>query len=270
MLLRNLLILAAIGSHVPAQAYGQAPAEVATHRITSEFQTGETEIRVLAPAKLEAGRKYPVVYLLPVEAGRQSRFGDSIAVAREMNAAERFGVIIVAPTFAQLPWYADHPTDPSIRQESHLIRGVVPFVEEKYPALPQPRGRLLCGFSKSGWGAWSLLLRHPDLFGRAASWDAPLTMDAPGKYGSGPIFGTPENFAKYEVTRLLEGADLKPLAGGGPRLVLHGYGGFTDHRPVHELLERRKIAHAYRDGPKSPHVWSAEWMLPALEELVRP
>ena len=268
MLLRIVLCLV-IGAC--SEAFGQKPqpAEVVTHRITSEFQPAETEVRVLAPAKLEAGRKYPVVYLLPVEGGRGSRYGDAMAAARELNAAERFGVIVVAPTFAQLPWYADHPTDPAVRQESHFVRAVVPFVERTYPVETEPRGRLLCGFSKSGWGAWSLLLRHPDVFGRAASWDAPLLMDAPVKYGSGPIFGTPENFAKYQITRLLDEAELTPL-GDRPRLVLHGYGSFMDHRPVHEQLERRKIAHAYRDGPKTTHVWSKEWLEPALEALLRP
>jgi hypothetical protein len=94
-------------------------------------------------------------------------------------------------------------------------------------------------------------------------------MDAPGKYGSGPIFGTPENFEKYRVMRLLEAVELAPL-GDRPRLILHGYGNFTDHRAVHELLERRKIAHDYRDGPKTPHVWSKDWLGPALEALVLP
>jgi hypothetical protein len=59
-------------------------------------------------------------------------------------------------------------------------------------------GLLLLGFSKSGWGAlFSLLLRHPDVFGKAAAWDAPLVMDSPGRHGNGDIFGTPENFEKY-------------------------------------------------------------------------
>ena len=46
--------------------------------------------------------------------------------------------------------------------------------------------------------------RHPDLFGKAAAWDAPLMMDRPGRYGSGDVFGTPENFEAYRVARLLE------------------------------------------------------------------
>ena len=36
----------------------------------------------------------------------------------------------------------------------------------------------LIGFSKSGLGAQDLLLKHPDLFAAAASWDFPADMDA--------------------------------------------------------------------------------------------
>ena len=41
-----------------------------------------------------------------------------------------------------------------------------------------------------------MLLRHPDVFGKAAAWDAPLMLDRPGRYGSGDVFGTPENFER--------------------------------------------------------------------------
>jgi len=81
----------------------------------------------------------------------------------------------------------------------YLIQVVLPFVEKEYLAQALPEARLLLGFSKSGWGAFSLLLRHPGVFGKAVAWDAPLTVDRPGQYGSGPIFGTQENFDRYRV-----------------------------------------------------------------------
>ncbi len=245
------------------------------HHVRSPWQSGPTEIRVLLPKHRPSGRRYRVVYLLPVEAGREARFGDGLDVVRRMNAADRFGVIVVAPTFAQLPWYADHPTDPALRQESYLVECVVPLVDHVYPTVRAPAGRLLCGFSKSGWGAWSLALRRPDVFGRAASWDAPLLLDAPGRYGSGPIFGTPENFQQYELRRLLEKAtsstpcEPRARTSGVPRLILLGQGNFTDHGPMHELLEQLGVPHVYDEGRKSEHIWSPEWLERALTELTR-
>lgn len=62
-----------------------------------------------------------------------------------------FGEVgFVAPTFSQVPWYADHPTDLKIRQETYFINVVLPLVEQTYPAQKSPDGRLLLGFSKSG------------------------------------------------------------------------------------------------------------------------
>ncbi|HEY3787861.1 MAG TPA: alpha/beta hydrolase-fold protein [Urbifossiella sp.] len=53
----------------------------------------------------------------------------------------------------------------------------VPFIDKTYPVRAEAGGRLLLGFSKSGWGAYSLRMRHPDLFGKAAAWDAPLIQE---------------------------------------------------------------------------------------------
>jgi hypothetical protein len=194
------------------------------HTVESEYQAGKTEIRVLLPDVLDGSRRHPVVYVLPVEARTDHRYGDGLLEVRRHGLHDRFSAIFVAPTFSHLPWYADHPTDPLIRQETYLLRVVIPFVEGRYPARAEPGGRLLLGFSKSGWGAFSLLLRHPDLFGKAAAWDAPLMMEGPGRYGSGDIFATPENFEGHRVTGLLE----RRAAGlrDGNRLILLGFGNF--------------------------------------------
>ncbi len=238
-----------------------------THTVDSPRQSAPTDVRVWLPSPLDSTKKYPVVYLLPVEGGRGSKYGDAIASVREFDAANKYQVICVAPSFAALPWYADHPTDPKLAQEAYFLQDIVPFIDATYPTIAARRGRLLCGFSKSGWGAWSILLRHPDLFERASSWDAPLLMDAPGKYGSGPIFGTPENFAHYQITPLLE-ARAKELCESS-RLALLGYGGFPDHRQIHALLEKLEVPHVYRDGPQSKHIWSREWLEPAFDALVK-
>ena len=174
------------------------------HQVTSPFQSGQTKIRVLLPSTLTAGERYRVLYVLPVEAQDENRYGDGLLECLQAEVHDRYHVICVAPTFSDLPWYADHPTDTRLRQETYFLCVVVPFVEKTYPALLEPRGRTLVGFSKSGWGAVSLLVRHLELFGRAAAWDAPLMLEQPNQYGMGPIFGTQENFENYQITRLLE------------------------------------------------------------------
>jgi hypothetical protein len=93
-------------------------------------------------------------------------------------------------------------------------------------------------------------------------------MDAPGKYGSGPIFGAKENFRKYEVSRLLEQRAGK--LGEGKRLFVQGYGNFRkEHQAAHELMTKLKIAHEYRDGPQRKHDWHSGWVKEAVEFLVK-
>ena len=273
-----LALLAAALLH-PAAAQARDAAKVAeakrdtdgilVHAVQCEYQDGPTTIRVLLPGKIEKALRYPVLYVLPVEAGGGRRFGDGLLEVKKLGLHDKYGLIVVQPTFFRLPWYADHPTDPKVRQEAYLLKVVLPFVERNYPVLAKPQGRRLLGFSKSGWGAFSLLLRHPGVFGKAAAWDAPLVMDRPGKYGSGDIFGTKDNFEKYRVTRLLE--ERAGKLGEGKRLAVLGYGNFRgEHQAVHALMEKLKIDHVYRDGPPRKHDWHSGWVDEAVEFLVKP
>ncbi len=237
------------------------------HAVRSPHQSGETAIRVLLPEKRPTGRRFPVVYLLPVEAGNGTTWGDGLLEAKRAGLHNRLGVVLVAPTFSHLPWYADHPTDAGIRQERHFLDVVVPFVEATYPVVAKRDGRLLVGFSKSGWGAWSLLLRHPDRLGRAVAWDAPLMLSSPDRYGAKPVFGTLENFRKYEITRLL--AARAGALRGTERLLLLGHGNFRDHhRAMHERLGELRIPHVYRDGPQRKHHWGGGWLEEAVTLIV--
>jgi hypothetical protein len=229
---------------------------IRTYSVESPYQAGKTKLRILLPDRIEKPKRYRVVYVLPVEARDGRRYGDGLAEIKKLGLHNKHELICVWPTFSHLPWYADHPTDKRIRQESYLIEVVLPLVERTFPAIPKPQGRLLLGFSKSGWGAWSLLLRRPDVFGKAAAWDAPLTKDRPDQFGMGPIFATQANFMKYHVQTLLRrrAADL----GGTKRLALLGYGNFREHhQAIRRQLIELGIAHEYRDGPKRKHHWAS-------------
>jgi LmbE family N-acetylglucosaminyl deacetylase len=236
------------------------------HTVRSEYQAGTTEIRVLLPDRAEGDGRFPVVYVLPVEARNERHYGDGLLEVKRNDLHNRHPAIFVAPTFSDLPWYADHPTNREVRQETYFLKVVLPFVESRYPARAEPGGRLLLGFSKSGWGAFSLVLRHPDVFGKAAAWDAPLMMDRPGRYGSGEIFGTPENFEGYRLTSLLARPSDGP--GGNVRLIHLGYGNFRDqHEAFEALLQGKSVPHRYINGPKREHRWESGWVPEAVEAL---
>jgi len=266
-ILVTLAALTAVADEGPMISPARDEHGIAVHSVESSLQQGTTQIRVLLPDALRAERKYRAVYILPVEAWNATRYGDGLAEVKKRDLQNKFQAIFIAPTFSHLPWYADHPTDGTIRQETYFLEVILPFVEKAYPLEAAQKGRLLLGFSKSGWGAYSLLLRHPDVFGRAVAWDAPLMMDQPGKYGSMPIFGTPDNYEKYRITSLLR-AKAESL-GSTQRLLLMGYGNFhREHEQLHALMNGLKIPHAYRDGPERRHDWHSGWVEEAVALLL--
>lgn len=232
--------------------------------ITSPFQSQQTELRILAPpgaASVDAKR---FLYVLPVEPGGQTRYGDGLAELHRLGVHTNYGIIVVAPRFADLPWYADHPTNLKRQDETYLLQVVLPLVDRLHPA-PRPR-RFLLGFSKSGWGALSLLLRHPGQFEAAAAWDAPLMKTKPDQFGMADAFATQENFERYQISRLLR--EQAGLFCRSRRLGLFGYDGFRSHmREAHELMESLSIPHEFSDGPHRPHRWDGGWLAEAVAAL---
>jgi hypothetical protein len=240
--------------------------DLTVHLLRSEYQSDETRISVLLPNGGDDTRPYRSLYVLPVEARDGQRWGSPLEEVKKHDLHNLHRLACVFPTFSDLPWYADHSSDPAIRQESYLLEVVIPWVEENFPVMAERDGRLLVGFSKSGWGAYSLLLRHPDVFGRAAAWDAPLAEDRPLRYGMGPIFGGQENFERYRILGLLE--KRADSLQGSPRLVLTGYDNFrTHHLTAHGRMDELGISHVWRDGPKRKHHWNSGWLAEAVELL---
>ena len=239
---------------------------ILVHQVQSPFQAGTTTIRVLPPRNLDPKRFYRVLYVLPVEAGIGVTWGDGLLEANKADLHNKHALICVYPTFSHLPWYCDHPTDAEIRQETYLLNVVVRYIDRTYPTIADASGRLLVGFSKSGWGAFSLLLRHPTTFGRAAAWDAPLMMAEPNRYGMGPIFGDQQNFENYRLSSLLR-QNAKRLE-GVTRFALLGYGNFREHhQSTHGLMDSLGISHHYRDGPPREHSWTSGWLAEAVSIL---
>ena len=251
------------------------------YRVASPHAVGTNLVEVLLPKSYDPAKKYRVLYVLPVEAGENHRFGDGMKVIRDLDAHNRYDLIVVAPTFDIDPWYGNHASDPQRHQEDYLLKTVIPLVGKNYSTLGTAYGLLLIGFSKSGWGALTLILRHPDVFGYAASWDAPLmfTEKQFGIWKTNEVFGTAENMSRYLPTTLLRehASKFKDKT----RLVLAGknlFGTFTDKRfpydgpshteAFHELAESLAVRHLYAPDIKANHSWNPNWVKPVLAMLV--
>jgi S-formylglutathione hydrolase FrmB len=239
---------------------------------------GVNDIEVLLPDDYDARRQYRVLYVLPVESGVGGRYGDGLLEVRKANAHNRYQLICVAIAFDTLPWYGAHATAARIRHEDYILKVAVPLIESRYSTRGTAEGRLLLGFSKSGWGALTLLFRNPEFFGYACSWDAPLMMDENdlGAFGTGGHFGTKQQFRQYLPTRLI---DLHAVHFRvHTRIALLGHQSFGPNRApagqthtngFHLKLESLRVKHQYDNTLRFKHDWRSGWVPPAIGALMK-
>lgn len=168
------------------------PSNAIREFVLNDHPAGSLRIRVATPTSCAPRQASRTLYVLPVggEFG-EGKWGCGVRRCVERGIHDRFDLVLVMPEFRGVPWYGDHPTDPSMRQETYFLKRVIPWVEDNLPVAAEPEARLLLGFSKSGWGAFSLIFRNPDVFGYAAAWDAPLMLQA-CHMGMQSVFDTQE------------------------------------------------------------------------------
>ena len=245
-----------------------------THPLASPYQQRETVLRVLLPDNFNPKEVYQVLYVLPVHEQGVHRHGNGLLEIRKHDFHNRHQLICVAPGFTSQPWYADHDLAPHQKDESHLLKTVIPFIDRHYPTRKDAKGRLILGFSKSGWGALALLLRNPDSFYRAAGWDIGIRVD------TGPIeederaeriarnWGTLKNFNANRLSVLIK--TRAENLGKETRLFYfstegkRALGGIE----IHRLLVQQGIPHRYVMEPYRKHTWGSGWIPEAVAFLV--
>ena len=254
--------------------YGQNSNEIKSHQVFSPFQKDSTSIRVLLPDHFSTNKNYRVLYVLPVREQGNKKSGDPLVEIIKDDLHNKHKLICVFPGYTHLPWYADHSVDKTKQDESHFLKTVLPFIDENYPTIREKEGRLLMGFSKSGWGALTLLLRNPEIFKKAAGFDVGIRMDTNVPSDSTFLkaaestFGDLENFEKYRVSALLK--NNKDKLGITPRIFYYNTGGNRARggSDIHRLMVDLEVPHLYLYEPKRKHRWDSGWILEAINFLV--
>ena len=230
---------------------------------------GTQTLRVLLPTHPAAGVAHNFLYVLPVEPGVGTAFGDGIDTMLALDAQDQYDLTIIEPTFSIDPWYANNPNDESLQYETFMTTELEPWVRANLSTTGTEQNWLI-GFSKSGIGAQDLILKHPDLFQLAASWDFPADMSSYDQYGSSSAdnYGTDANFqANYRLTTAFLDAHKSPFLTNN-RIWIGGYNAFqTDVTDYDALLTSEGIHHTV--GPMQPiaHRWDSGWVPAALAAL---
>ena len=192
-----------------------------------------------------------------------------MATLEAANAQNQYNLTIIEPSFAIESWYANNPNDPNLQYETFMTSELVPWVKANLATSGSEQNWLI-GFSKSGIGGQDLLLKHPDLFTLAASWDFPADMSSYDQFGgsSGSSYGTDANFqANYRLTPAFIAAHKAPFVGSN-RIWIGGYSAFqTDMTDYDSLLTSAGIAHSTEAPTLMAHRWDSGWVPLALAAL---
>ena len=226
-------------------------------------------MRVLTPTHPAAGMRHNFLYVLTVQPRLGRTFSDGLETLRRFDAQDKYNLTIIEPTYGSDPWYADNPKNPNIRYDTFLAGQLVPWVEKNLTTTGHEQNWLI-GFSKSGLGGQDLILRHPDIFSVAASWDFPAELSSYDGFGGDTVaaYGTDANFqANYRLTA----AFVKAHSGPFLREKRIWIGGGTKFSPAvasyAKLLTKEGLLYT-RQAPRfMPHKWDSGWVPEAIAAL---
>jgi putative tributyrin esterase len=131
-------------------------------RDVSFFSTAlnrEMPYRVYLPGNVDAGQRFPVVYLLHGNGGSYREWSNFTAAAQ--YAAQ--GLILVMPE-GNVSYYVNSATVPQDKYEDYIIHDLAADVEARFPAKDDRGSRAIVGISMGGFAAVELGLTHPDRF----------------------------------------------------------------------------------------------------------
>lgn len=229
-------------------------AKTDTLSIFSNQMQKKLQAIVVIPDRASTDNRLPAVYLLH---GYSGNFGDW---SRHMDLeilADQYGMFLICPEGGYSGWYLDSPLQADSQYESHIIKEVIPAVEQEYPVLPIKSARAITGLSMGGHGALYLASAYPWLFGAAGSMSGAVDLRYSTKsWELDRILGTyeanPENWNKYSVTERideLKHAQCELLIDCGVEDMFIGI-----NRQLHRKLLEAGIKHSYIERPGG-HSW---------------
>jgi S-formylglutathione hydrolase FrmB len=132
----------------------------------------------LPPGYENGNAHYPSVYVLTGFTGRGTMLLNDSAwdetlpqrVDRLIAEGKVRPMILVMPDCFTRIGGSQYLNSPAVGQyEDHIVKELVPFVDNKYRTVADPDHRAVVGKSSGGYGSVMLGMRHPDVFGLVAS-----------------------------------------------------------------------------------------------------
>lgn len=175
-MLKLLMIGAAIGL-VILLITREAPAQTPSPLEKKVFEAdGKTlPIRLLTPAKVVEGQKYPLVIFLHGAGERGTDNNKQLVhgVPQFVANREKYPCFLIAPQcpdgkkWVEVDWSAATHTQP--KEPSEPMKLLIALIERTLKDMPVDPSRVyLTGLSMGGYGTWDLAARRPELFAAIA------------------------------------------------------------------------------------------------------
>jgi Predicted esterase len=128
---------------------------------------------VYLPQGYSLDKKYPVIFLLSGFTGTgNSNLNYSFLnedIEQRLNRLIASGkskeFIVVMPDCMTKYGGSQYINSSATGQYEDYILEIVSMIDENFSTLPEPENRIVCGKSSGGYGALSLSMRNPDVFG---------------------------------------------------------------------------------------------------------
>jgi S-formylglutathione hydrolase FrmB len=137
--------------------------------ILSRSMNKKFRVAVILPGfpKQRKSDNIPVVILLHGSNGNHLSWLEYAPVL--MYMVDRFKMAFVLPNVDQSSWYMDSPLNTQSKFENYITKELLVGIENYYPVGGNPGMRGISGFGMGGYGALSVALNNPGVFGIAGS-----------------------------------------------------------------------------------------------------
>lgn len=203
----------------------------------------------IPPCYLETEKRFPVVILFHGLSYREQQWED-IGVVSALDQGIRLGalppMILVMPYFGSIGQFNQFPPDPSY--ETVILEELLPAIQADFCTIENRQNRAIGGISRGGFWAYSIAMRHPDVFGSVGGHSA---------YFPDNTREVPAPFNPLEIAR---NSELLPQA----NLRMYMDNGASDssgpsQQTLSNRLQERGIPHAYEInlvGEHNNEYWS--------------
>jgi len=227
-------------------------------------------VRVLTPQHPSTAYPHSFLYDLPVEPGlAQSTYGSGLNELAKLDVEDQYNATIVEPIFPIDSWYADNPNDPTIDYQTFVADILPQWVDSNFSTTGTEQN-LLIGFSKSGYGALDLELKHPSVFSAVAAFDFPGDMTSYDEFGSSSAndYGTQANFQdNYQMNASFIAAHSAPFTNSDRILISEGPVFQSQVADFGALLSSQGVMHTLLNQTSDAHTWSSGWLSSAVAGL---